>query len=206
MRNANALTFVSHLLLRVLHILSRVPCFTCWEVIASSLRKNSGEQGPEKEKIIEGSSFSPCPNPPNRMSQESTLVFRWKSEEANNTQVRSRFGDRTFFHFSKSHNCWLTTESWNLWLEREHTAWMCSQVLFVHRQWWKTSYLLRKNILLLLALDVLNTLLGLSPKISPFFLLHPVLPFNQSEQVYLSSNTWGYPILGPAPDHSQPNW
>lgn len=76
MRNSNALTFVSHLPLYVLHILTRVPCFTGWEVIAFSLRKNSGEQRPEKEKVTEGSSFSPCPNPPNRMSQESTLVFK----------------------------------------------------------------------------------------------------------------------------------
>lgn len=61
--------------------------------------------------------------------------------------------------------------------------------LFVHGQWWNTYYLLRKNVLLLLALDDLNILLGLSPEISPFFLLHPVLPFNHHEQVYLSSNT-----------------
>lgn len=77
--------------------------------------------------------------------------------------------------------------------------------LCLHGQWWNTYYLLRKNVLLLLALDDLNILLGLSPEISPFFLLHSVLPFNHPEQVYLSSNTWGYPVLVPASDHSQPH-
>lgn len=61
-----------------------------------------------------------------------------------------------------------------------------------------------ETFLLLLALDGLNTILGLSPEISPFFLLHPVLPGNHPEKVYLSSNTWGTLVLMPAPGHSQP--
>lgn len=98
-RNANTLTFLSHYPLCVLHTRTRVSWFTSWEVMASSLRKNSGELGPEK--VVVGKSQKDLVSLQLRSSQtECPKNPLWCSDEGQerhpNPQVRSRFNKRNF--------------------------------------------------------------------------------------------------------------
>lgn len=74
--NSDALAFIYHHPLHALHTLTRLSWLKAGKSLLPLSGKNMGSWGLKKGRVTEGSSFSPAQDPPKRMPQEYTLVFR----------------------------------------------------------------------------------------------------------------------------------